>query len=123
MTAEAMQERFNDLPESMTSARRWLLWRSVPQPGKKPRKVPVYANGVQRNGLLDTQEDLAKLATFAEACDTLSTGHYTGLGFALGPDGTGNHWQGVDLDDDVVAVARGVLVAEPHRPPDAEVDR
>lgn len=26
-------------------------------------------------------------------------GKYDGLGFALGPDGTGNAWQGIDLDD------------------------
>ena len=24
--------------------------------------------------------------------------HHAGLGFALGADGTGNHWQGIDLD-------------------------
>ena len=29
----------------------------------------------------------------------MQAGRYAGLGFALGPDGTGNHWQGIDLDD------------------------
>ncbi len=95
----AAADQFVDLPEAMLAARRWLVWLSIPQPGKKPRKVPVYANGRQRNGVLDSEADLAQLATFDEACAALATGRYAGLGFALGPDGTGNHWQGVDLDD------------------------
>ena len=28
----------------------------------------------------------------------MQTSGFDGLGFALGPDGTGNHWQGIDLD-------------------------
>lgn len=99
MTSAALNDQFADLPESMTGAKRWLVWKSIPQSGKKPRKVPVYVTGEPRNGLLDTPEDLAKLATFDDACAALATNRYAGLGFALGPDGTGNHWQGIDLDD------------------------
>ncbi|NID14355.1 AAA family ATPase [Luteibacter yeojuensis] len=85
----------------MRDAKRWLVWRSVPNtdPGKKPRKVPFYVNGAARHGMTDTPEDVANLASFDAACAALATGRYTGLGFALGPDGTGNYWQGVDLDD------------------------
>ncbi|MCK7581548.1 MAG: PriCT-2 domain-containing protein [Chromatiales bacterium] len=36
--------------------------------------------------------------TLAEARAALETGAYTGLGFALGPDEDGRHWQGIDLD-------------------------
>lgn len=91
----------DSLPASMRAARRWLVWRSVPHPNptKKPRKVPYYVSGKMRHGRLDDDADRAQLASFDEACAALASGQYTGLGFALGPDGTGNHWQGVDLDD------------------------
>ncbi|MCK7581568.1 MAG: hypothetical protein MZV65_42025 [Chromatiales bacterium] len=36
--------------------------------------------------------------TLAEARAVLEAGAYTGLGFALGPDEDGHHWQGIDLD-------------------------
>lgn len=83
----------------MREAKRWLVWRSVAasEPSKKPRKVPFYASGVARNGALDTDQDRAQLVDFATALAALP--RYTGLGFALGPDGTGQNWQGVDLDD------------------------
>lgn len=89
------------LPASMRAARRWLVWRSVPNPDptKKPRKVPYYVSGKPRHGRLDDDADRAALATFDDASRALAGGQYAGLGFALGPDGTGAHWQGVDLDD------------------------
>lgn len=88
------------VPERMKQARRWLLWRSVANGGDKPRKVPYYANGAKRHGTLDSPEDLGQLATLDEAWRVLQTQpkSYAGLGFALGPDGTGMHWQGIDLD-------------------------
>lgn len=88
------------LPEQMTEARRWLLWKSVPNndPSKKPRKMAFYVNGNPR-GKTDTPDDYARLATYEEARAALARGGFAGLGFALGPDGTGNHWQGVDFDD------------------------
>jgi hypothetical protein len=93
-------ERFDDIPQAMRDAKRWLLWKLVPHAmrGKKPRKIPYYANGTPRNGVLDTPADIANLCTFTTACNVLASGQYTGLGFALGPDGSGNYWQGVDLD-------------------------
>lgn len=92
---------FDGLPESMRAARRWLVWRSEenPDPTKKPRKVPYYSNGSKRHGELDTPAERALLASLDEALRALQTGRYTGLGFALGPDGTDNVWQGIDLDD------------------------
>lgn len=91
----------DSLPASMRAARRWLLWKSIPNadPAKKPRKVPFYVSGRPRHGALDDGADLAALSDFDTACAALAAGQYAGLGFALGPDGTGNHWQGVDLDD------------------------
>lgn len=89
------------LPTSMRAARRWLVWRSVPNPDptKKPRKVPYYVSGKPRHGRLDDDADRAALATFDDATKALAGGQYAGLGFALGPDGTGAHWQGIDFDD------------------------
>lgn len=91
----------NCLPQYMTNqdCRRWLLWKFVPVPNKKPKKVPYYTNGIIRNGKLDTPEDLAHLATFDKAYKVLQTSGFSGLGFALGADGKGEYWQGIDLDD------------------------
>ncbi|MFA6060800.1 MAG: hypothetical protein WC756_21565, partial [Taibaiella sp.] len=91
-------EEFAEISELIKSTKRWLLWKRVKQEGKKDKKVPFYANGVARNGNLDTHEDIANLATFEGALRVLSGGKYEGLGFALGKDETGNYWQGVDFD-------------------------
>lgn len=90
-----------NLPAEMRDAKRFLLWKFKPNkdPAKKPRKVPFYANGKPRNGVADTPTDQAQFATLDVAVLALQSGRYTGLGFALGPDGTGNCWQGVDFDD------------------------
>lgn len=91
---------FDNLPAEMRNASRWLVWRSEPNanPSKKPRKVPYYPNGKRRSGTLDSPADVAQFGTFDEAVRALEIGNYTGLGFTLGADGTGNCWQGVDLD-------------------------
>ncbi len=91
---------YDHLPIEMRSAKRWLLWQSVRNldPTKKPRKVPYYASGIARNGELDSAADQGQLASFDVALQAIQAGGYTGLGFALGPDGTDNHWQGIDLD-------------------------
>lgn len=101
LTSTVTADDYADLPHTMSDARRWLVWRSEPKPDptKKPAKVPYYVDGVRRHGELDTPDDQARLATFNEALRALQTGSYTGLGFALGPDGTGQCWQGIDLDD------------------------
>lgn len=90
---------YADLPDSMRDAKRWLLWKAIPQgEGRKPRKVPFYASGTPRRGVLDSPDDMSRLASLDAALAALQSGEYKGLGFALGPDGTGNHWQGIDLD-------------------------
>ena len=75
----------------MKTAKRWLLHKD---------KRPFYANGSSR-GKTDTPEDLAMLVTYEEACAAFisNPGQFSGLGFALGPDGTGWYWQGIDLDN------------------------
>jgi hypothetical protein len=80
----------------MKSAKRWLLWKEEWMPGKiKPSKVPYYVNGSRR---VNVYNDNDKLVTYQEAYDALDL-DYTGLGFALGDDGTGKFWQGIDLDN------------------------
>lgn len=76
----------------MRAARRWLL--------ASPDKVPFYINGQRRHGTLDGPDDLAQLGGYEEAKAALATcGDGWLLGFALGPDGRGGHWQGIDFDD------------------------
>lgn len=88
-----LRERLEYLPAAMRQARRWLLW--------KPGKVPCYVSGTQRNGTLDTPQDVAQLATLDDALGRLEAdSRFAGLGFALGFDvALGAHWQGLDLDD------------------------
>jgi hypothetical protein len=88
------------IPQQIREAKRWLLWRykKPRKAGGKPRKVPHYVNGDERQGKLDTAEDLARLGTLAEAVKAFERGDWEGLGFALGPDGDGGCWQGIDFD-------------------------
>lgn len=92
---------YENLPDAMLQAKRWLLWeeRPNPDPTKKPLKVPYYSVGTPR-GATDTSEDAARLVSFNDAFEAYlgNLGKYTGIGFALGNDGTGNHWQGIDFD-------------------------
>lgn len=75
------------LPIELTSRRNWLLWRLVHVHGQpRPRKVPFYANGRQREGTQGDAADRASLATYEEAMTALRAGSYSGLGFALLPD-------------------------------------
>ena len=96
-----LDDEFDNLPDEMRNAKRWLLWKleSNPDPTKKSRKVPYYASGCKRSGQLDTQADLSMLSSFDGALFALHSGDYTGLGFALGADGTGKVWQGIDFDN------------------------
>ena len=86
---------------AMKAAKRWLIWRYGSADAKgKLRKVPYYVSGGERAiGLkLDSPEDVAQFATYDEAVAACEAGRFTGLGFALGPDGTDKVWQGIDLD-------------------------
>lgn len=90
----------SEIPAEMAAAPRWLLWKSLPHrdASKKPRKVPFYADGSTRQGETDTAADWSRLATLAEVLAVAARGGYTGVGFALGPDGSGQVWQGIDFD-------------------------
>ena len=90
---KGVRDRWAAVPAPMKEARRWLLWRTI-----DGRKVPYYVSGQPRKGTLDTAEDLGKLGTFEEVIQAYHGGRYTGIGFALGTDGKGGYWQGIDLD-------------------------
>jgi len=77
----------------MRAAKRWLVWTA--------NKQPFYLNGKPRKGKLDTESDWKALGTYEQAKLAVEAGKgkFAGIGFALGPDGTGGHWQGIDLDD------------------------
>ena len=104
------------IPAQMLEAARWLLWKYQHRlGGGKPSKVPHYANGKQRGRRikLDSPEDVAQLVSYGEALASFEAGGYDGIGFALGQDGSGNFWQGIDLDGIEAAglghIAEGLL--------------
>jgi putative DNA primase/helicase len=91
-----------NVPKELKAKRAWLLWKQGPAPeaGKKRRKVPCYASGVNRRGELDSPEDRAQLVTFDEAMAAyLKNDQWVGLGLALGRD---FDLSGIDLDDCVL---------------------
>lgn len=94
--------------QTMKEAKRWLL---------RNGKVPFYAVDLEARGATDTEEDRAQLVTHAEAQELLLEHQKVGkangfeLGFALGPDETGNFWQGIDLDNVVAKKLMGLLLA------------
>lgn len=77
------------LPDPLLHMRRFLLWKELPGKKGKTRKVPFYANGRPREGLLDTEADLAELVSFEDAWDEWVLGGYSGIGFALAGDKVG----------------------------------
>ncbi len=90
MTQDNSQPVFPTM-EAMKLARRWLL--------SNASKVPFYVDGGPRSGTLDSSEDESRLGTFDQAVAACALkGNGWNLGFALGADGTGNVWQGIDLD-------------------------
>ena len=81
-----------NIPTEMQRARRWLIWTAA-----NGSKKPLYASGRPRYGALDSPDELSRLADFDTAVEA-AVRHKSGLGFALGADGTGNYWQGIDFD-------------------------
>jgi hypothetical protein len=77
------------LPIPMQQAKRWLCHKD---------KKPFYVDGTPRRGDLDGIEDKARFGFLHQAALLLSNSDFSGLGFALGPDGTGSYWQGIDID-------------------------
>lgn len=74
----------------MRSADRWVVWRSTPNPGAKPKKVPYRVT----DGGGASVSNPEHWCCYAEAGVAYLCDDYTGLGFVLG-----GGWSGVDLDD------------------------
>lgn len=92
---------FQHLPVEMRNAKRWMLWRlSWNEKQGKWLKVPFYSNGNKRTGEQNSHADWDKLATFEQvwAAYNAAPTRWDGVGFACGPDDTGNYWQAIDLD-------------------------
>ena len=74
-------------PAALRDLPGWLMWRYEPNPGKaKPLKVPYYVSGVKRHGRPGTPDDVAELATYAQASAAAAKQGFTGVGFAALPD-------------------------------------
>lgn len=70
-------------PAPLRDMQGWLCWKYETYAGdKKPRKVPMYANGERRYGQQGAPADLAKLTTFAVARDAAIERGMDGVGFA-----------------------------------------
>jgi hypothetical protein len=81
------------------ATRRYLVWKYGPKPtGKKAKKLPFYVSGKPRQKPLDCESDWQQLVSYEEAVAFCRANPEYRVGFALGPDGGGNCWQGLDFD-------------------------
>lgn len=89
--------RYSNVPAVMAEKPNWLLYQLKPPTtkGKKPRKVPMYANGTRRSGKLGRPADREQLVTLVEAIAAsrrhgqqkkLGAPGVAGLGFATFED-------------------------------------
>lgn len=84
-------------PDRLSQLEGWLVWRYEAEgEGKKPRKMPYYADGSRRFGKQGGPEDRKRLTTFKEATQAAAKGGYNGVGLALLP---GFDVIAVDFDD------------------------
>src|SRR3989304_510825 len=73
----------------------WLLWKSI-----ESKKIPFYADGKPRSGVLDSLQDRSRLVDFDTAAKTFQQGGFAGVGVALGDvPGEELHLSGIDLDN------------------------
>lgn len=96
MSMEAVAKNF---PPALLKLPAFLLWKEVPQgAGKKPKKLPYYADGAPRHGDLDSPADRSRLVTFEKAAKAYNSS-YAGIGIALGEvPGEEIIVAGIDLD-------------------------
>ena len=86
-------------------------WEASPEAGPTLFQVPLIMRDADRwlvhinkrpfdpkTGFPASVSNGAHWASLDQAVAALHRGKFDGLGFALGPDGTGNYWQGIDLD-------------------------
>ncbi|MFZ0550746.1 MAG: hypothetical protein WAM21_08060, partial [Steroidobacteraceae bacterium] len=92
MSAALIERIRQNVPQMLRDLPVWLLHDA--------KKTPVYNDGTNRRGVLDSTEDRARLVTFETAAEALQkTARATGLGFALGVvPGEEIHLAGADFD-------------------------
>lgn len=120
MTMNAALSKLENIPAELRPLPVWLLWKSVPNGKDKPKKVPYYADGKVRQGVLDIPEDRARLVTLDAALSKFNSKRHTGLGVALGkiPDMPERlePLSGIDCDncvrgEEIAAAVKDVLAA------------
>lgn len=80
---------YDAVPDSIKSQRAWLVWKRGPKKANgKFDKFPFYADGTARKGKQGSNEDKARLVTFAEAINALpkKKGGGGGVGLAMLPE-------------------------------------
>jgi hypothetical protein len=85
------------VPQALRDLSQWLTWRfeAHEEQGKKPRKMPYYADGGKRVGKQGDKQDRDRLVTYTEAMKVAPPTGKGGVGFAfLEGDGLA----GIDLD-------------------------
>lgn len=85
-----MQFNLNAIPDDLKRWRQWVVWRFV-QRGEKRTKPPFCPT----TGRLASVDNPDTWASFEQACQAFSKGHYTGLAFILTP---WDPFVGIDLD-------------------------
>ncbi|MGB6451007.1 MAG: hypothetical protein WBE92_09670 [Steroidobacteraceae bacterium] len=91
MSAVLIERIRTRIPAELLERPIWLL--------HDERKVPIYARGIQRHGVLDSPEDRAQLVMFAAAAAALPrVRRAVGLGLALGAVPGEDIISGIDLD-------------------------
>lgn len=85
-----------NIPLELREVARWHGFKLMlaNDPAKKARKVPVGINGQPIDAT-----NTSNWASYGAALVAKLAGVFDYLGFALGPDGSGNCWQGIDLDN------------------------
>ena len=81
------------IPEELKVRPQWVVWKAVWRAeSENLDKVPYSAE----SGCKASSTDLLTWSTFENACETLETGEYSGLGFVFS---SGDPYTGIDLDN------------------------
>lgn len=81
--------RQNNIPTTLKDHPHWLMWRyeeNTRTEGGKPLKVPYYVSGYKRGGVLGSDKDRNRLATFEEALAQAEADDFDGVGLAVLPE-------------------------------------
>jgi hypothetical protein len=88
---------FDNLPDldalnELTARPHWVAWKAVPQPGKKPRKLPIAA----RTGMAASSTDPATWSDYRAAVERAKRSRLAGVGYVVSDD---DDLTAIDLDD------------------------